>query len=98
VTVVFAARQIHSPGWGVQVRCQAVASTAFATTLTPRAWLHAQHGSSDIGVFATARMRSNCGIIITSTLSSLSWGDVGVDTLDALSCPVNEPPVRVARR
>jgi hypothetical protein len=43
-------------------------------------------------------MRSNCGMIITSTLSRLSWGDVGVDALDALSCPFNEPPVRVAQR
>jgi hypothetical protein len=47
---------------------------------------------------ATVRMRSNCGMITTSTLSRLSWGDVGVDALDALSCPVNEPPVRVAQR
>ena len=54
--------------------------------------------NSDIGVFATARMRSNCGMIITSTLSRLSWGDVGVVALDALFCPVNEPPVRVAQR
>jgi hypothetical protein len=38
------------------------------------------------------------GMITTSTLSRLSWGDVGVDALDALSCPVNEPPVRVAQR
>jgi hypothetical protein len=45
-------------------------------------------------VFATVRMRSNCGMITTSTLSRLSWGDVGVDALDALSCPVNEAPVR----
>ena len=32
------------------------------------------------------------------TLSRLSWGDVGVDALGALSCPVNEPPVRGAQR
>jgi hypothetical protein len=43
-------------------------------------------------------MRSNRGMIITSTLSRLSVGDVGVDALDALFCPVNEPPVRGAQR
>jgi hypothetical protein len=35
---------------------------------------------------------------LTSTLSRLSWDDMGVDALDTLSCPVNEPPVRVAQR
>jgi hypothetical protein len=37
-------------------------------------------------------------MIITFTLSRLSWRDVGVVALDALFCPVNEPPVRVAQR
>jgi len=68
VTVVFAARQIHSPRWGVQVCCQPVASAAFATALTPaclpRLVTRATWITSDIGVFATARMRSNCGMII----------------------------------
>ena len=54
--------------------------------------------TSDMRVFATARMRSNCGVNITSTLSRLSVGDVCVDALDALFCPVNEPPVRGAQR
>jgi hypothetical protein len=43
-------------------------------------------------------MRSNCGMIITSTLSRLSVGDVGVVALDALFCPVNGRPVRGAQR
>jgi hypothetical protein len=51
----------------------------------------------DIGVFATGRMRSNCGMII-HLYPLAAEGDVGVVALDALLCPVNEPPVRVAQR
>jgi hypothetical protein len=47
---------------------------------------------------STTAQRLHRQFALTSTLSRLSWGDVGVDALDALSCPVNEPPVRVAQR
>jgi hypothetical protein len=48
------ARRIRSPRWGVQVCCQAVASAAFATALTPaclpRLVTRATWITSDIGV------------------------------------------------
>jgi len=91
------ARMYAGPGSGPMLAA-ASAWDVLAAELGSAASSYGSVVSSLAGVFATAGMRSNCGMIIHLYLSRLSWGDVGVVALDALFCPVNGPPVRGAQR